>query len=222
MNPISTKRNKYYKNPKNNKIYTPLCICDFLFDLLNPIFKKRKRKGYIVDPSIGSGNLIFRFNDNKYKIIGYDIDNSSIAGSINNFHKYNFLETCIKINDVLFVICNPPFNTDIRNKKFLKENKLGKALLPELFADKVFSLYGESIPLILITPMGLRLNQRIKSDRWRKMRDKFPPITSIISLPLDIFPSVEFHSEIIIFNLPELDSHYWLPEKYINSISKGD
>ena len=37
-------------------------------------------------------------------------------------------------------------------------------------------------------------------------------ITSIISLPLNVFERVEFHSEILIFGLPELKAHYWLED----------
>jgi hypothetical protein len=33
-----------------------------------------------------------------------------------------------------------------------------------------------------------------------------------VSLPLDIFPGVEFHAEILIFNVKGIDAHYFLPE----------
>jgi len=52
-------------------------------------------------------------------------------------------------------------------------------------------------------PMGFRLNGQQKGNQ------KYPPISSIISLPLDIFPKVAFHSEILIFNLPNLQPHYF-------------
>ncbi len=60
--------------------------------------------------------------------------------------------------------------------------------------------------------MGFRLNQRKISKRWKWLRDNCPPITSIISLPLDIFDNVQFHSEILIFNVPKLKPHYFLPD----------
>ena len=73
--------------------------------------------------------------------------------------------------------------------------------------------------------MGMSHNQRMydknprritinKGQRYRKMRDIYPQITTIIPLPLDVFPSVEFHNQILIFNLPELKPYYHLPENY--------
>ena len=58
--------------------------------------------------------------------------------------------------------------------------------------------------------MGFRLNQRINSTRWKKIRDEYPPISTIISLPLDIFEDTLFHSEIIGFNTDKLKPHYFL------------
>jgi hypothetical protein len=76
--------------------------------------------------------------------------------------------------------------------------------------DKILELVDKDTPIILITPMGFRLNQRINSKRWRKMRDDYPPITSIISLPLDIFEDTLFHCEILCFNCYRLLPHYFL------------
>ena len=212
-NPLTTARNKYHSNIKNSTIYTPSGVCSFLFDLLNPVFKNTC--GKIIDPSIGSGNLIKTFLANKYEIAGFDINDDKDRPKQVEFINKNFLAETNEREDVSLVICNPPFNTDKRNKDFLKKIKKGKALLPELFIEKSFELYGDDIPLIIITPMGLRLNQRLHSKRWRKMRDEWPEITSIISMPLNIFDNVEFHNEIIIFNIPQLKPHYFIPEKYI-------
>ena len=76
--------------------------------------------------------------------------------------------------------------------------------------DKVLSLVDNEIPIIMICPMGFRLNQRIKSKRWRKIRDNYPEISSIISLPLDIFDDTLYHSEIICFNCDRFNPHYFL------------
>jgi type I restriction enzyme M protein len=62
----------------------------------------------------------------------------------------------------------------------------------------------------MICPFGYRLNQKLKSKRWKEIRDNLPPITTIISLPLDIFPNVEFHTEILCFNTNKLKPHYFL------------
>lgn len=208
MNPLSTSRNKYYLKPKNSSIYTPQKVADFLFDLVSPHIDKNKD---IIDPSVGSGNLVRKFNDSGYHVIGYDINDDPDRIPI-DFKNENFLAETEKNDNVGLVICNPPFNTDIRNKNFLKDNNKGKALLPELFSLKAFELYGATVPLIMFAPMGILFNQRKKSTRWREMRDSYPDITSIITMPLDIFPNVEFHNLILIYNMPLLKPHYFLPE----------
>jgi len=99
------------------------------------------------------------------------------------------------------VIMNPPFNLGGQGRK----------LAVEVFMDKVLEvLKDKTTPIVLITPMGFRLNQRIKSVRYKKVRDKYPPITSIISLPLDCFKDTLFHCEILIFNLKMPQFHYFL------------
>ena len=94
---------------------------------------------------------------------------------------------------------NPPFNVGY-----------GRKLSVEVFMDKVLELVNNDIPIIMITPMGFRLNQKENSKRWRKIRDTYPPITSIISLPLDIFEDTLFHCEIICFNCDKFKPHYFL------------
>jgi hypothetical protein len=96
------------------------------------------------------------------------------------------------------VFCNPPFNG------------YGQKLGSEVWLDKILKLFGEKIPIVLFAPMGFRLNGKQKGKRWNKfINSKYPPISSIISLPRDIFPEVEFHSEILIFNLSNLQPHYF-------------
>ena len=50
--------------------------------------------------------------------------------------------------------------------------------------------------MILFTPMGFRLNTRCSTrkqgERYNNIRDNFGKITSIVSLPLDVFPNVDF------------------------------
>jgi len=100
------------------------------------------------------------------------------------------------------VICNPPFNRDTKIK--------GRRLVPELFFDRAVELWGSTLAMVLICPMGFRLNQRKKSTRWRKLRIS-PQITSIVSLPLDIFEGVLFHSEVLMFGVHGLPAHSFLP-----------
>jgi type I restriction-modification system DNA methylase subunit len=214
-NPLTTSRNKYYENEKNSSIYTPPGVCQFLFDLIDPWFEHNPINKTILDPAVGSGNLLRPFAANGYNCIGYDINDDKERIKEVKFIKKNFLEENTRYPDVSLVICNPPFNTDQRNKDYLKENNLGKALLPELFAEQIFDLYGSDIPLMLFSPMGILFNQRTFSKRWKKMRDIWPEITTIITLPLNIFPNVEFHNLILIFNYPQLLGHYFLPEEYL-------
>jgi hypothetical protein len=47
------------------------------------------------------------------------------------------------------------------------------------------------------------------------LRDKAPAISSIISLPRDIFGSVDFHCEVLLFNMPRLKPHYFLEDRYL-------
>ena len=88
--------------------------------------------------------------------------------------------------------------------------RYGRKLAVEVFMDKVLQLCDNNIPIIMICPMGFRLNQRITSKRWRNMRDNYPKICSIISLPLDIFEDTLFHCEILCFNCDKLEPHYFL------------
>jgi type I restriction enzyme M protein len=63
--------------------------------------------------------------------------------------------------------------------------------------------------------MGFRLNSKKSGKRWIKFTNQvYPAISSIISLPRDIFPQVEFHSEILIFNITGLQPHYFFNPNY--------
>ncbi|CAI2192974.1 7723_t:CDS:2, partial [Funneliformis geosporum] len=73
----------------------------------------------------------------------------------------------------------------------------------------------KQVILILCNPpfngyVGFRLNLTTKSQRWQKsIQGTYPPISSIISLPKNIFEGVIFHSEILIFNVKGLKGHYF-------------
>lgn len=49
------------------------------------------------------------------------------------------------------------------------------------------------------------------------MRDVCPPITSTLSLPLDVFAGVEFHQQVLFFNIPGLPAHQFLPDGVIEA-----
>jgi ParB-like chromosome segregation protein Spo0J len=59
-------------------------------------------------------------------------------------------------------------------------------------------------------PKGATVNCGISA-----VEQNHPPITSIVTLPHDVFQSVKVHSEILLFNMPKLKPHYFLPDKYL-------
>jgi len=63
--------------------------------------------------------------------------------------------------------------------------------------------------------MGFCGNLTLSSSRLEKFNNgTYPPIKSVITLPKNIFEGVIFHSEILIFNIPGLKSHYFLPKNH--------
>jgi len=224
MNPLSTKRNKYHSNIKNSTVFTPPGVAQFIYDkAVFPLYcqNRQKTKTFIVlDPAIGGGNLVKPLEpltkSKKAYIIGYDIDNYN-PEPCDVFFQENFMDVKRVDAPVSLAIVNPPFNTDERNREWLKKHKKGKALIPEVFVDKLSELYPK-VPIIMIVPMGFLLNQRKKSNRWKKYsRTQDIKISSILMLPLDAFPGVEFHCCVVCFNFPEglLEPFYWFEEKYL-------
>lgn len=177
------------KGIKRSDTPTPIGIVDFITELISPLnFKK------ILDPACGKLNTEGKgilTSKLSCEVVQYDI-----------IFDRNFFDETEKINADC-VIVNPPFNQDTKGQ--------GRKLLPEAFLDKIIELCGKDIPIILITPMGFRLNCGKTSKRRKKLIGEYPEITSIISLPLDIFEGVKFHTEILCFNLPQLKPHYVYP-----------
>ena len=228
--PLTVRRNDYHKNPKSSAIYTPPGIAKFLFDILHkawplfpqpgghcganisatevrPVITRRCtccRPAFlaVLDPAIGSGQLTDPWFKGGYRISGCDIVKTD-GVEVHNFHRGPF-EKIEAMEHPDLVLCNPPFN-----------GAPGKRLYPEVFLAHVFKLFGPTTPVVMFMPMGFRLNQRRKSTRWRWLRDGEAKITSIISLPLDTFPGVEFHAEILVFNVAGIQPHYFLPEEAV-------
>ena len=208
--PLTVQRNDYHTNPKPSTIYTPPGIAKFLFDILynsmshnvvrHPQFKT------ILDPAIGSGCLTDPWKTAGCRILGRDIDPLLDRSQYDVCHIGRFEDvtdpTIFPTPDL--VLCNPPFN-----------GAPGKRLYPEVFLAHVFKLLGPTMPTVMFMPMGFRLNQRRRSTRWRWLRDCGAKITSIIALPLDTFPGVEFHAEILVFNVAGIQPHYFLPEEAV-------
>ena len=175
------------RNPRQNTVATPPGICRFLHDLISPHYKGQT----ILDPCAGKGALTKPWKG--VKVISYEISRGK-----------DFFGCPDRIACDL-VLCNPPFNSDDGDARFL----------PQLFLERILKVVPPRTPIALIAPMAMRLDQAKTWARWRWLRDKCPPITSIIALPHDIFTTVKVHSEILLFNMPTLKPHYFLPDKYL-------
>lgn len=169
------------KGTKRSDTETPLELCDMIYNIITEHYKPN----CILDTSCGDSRLTKKFDCKK---IEYEIKQGK-----------DFLLETKKLDEVDLVIQNPPFNIG-----------RGKKLAVEIFMDKVLELCNNNIPIVLITPMGFRLNQRYNSKRWKKLKNEYPPITNIISLPIDTYENTLFHSEVLIFNLPNADPHYFI------------
>lgn len=206
--PLTVTRNNYKRNPKPSTIYTPPGVARFLFDVLydsmsynvlrHPQFK------VVFDPAIGTGRLTDPWKDAGCRVLGCDIDPRVDESQCDFCHVGRFEDITDRelFSAANLVLCNCPFN-----------GAPGKRLYPEVFLSQVFNLFRPTMPAAMFVPMGFRLNQRQRSTRWRWLRDCGTEITSIVSLPLDAFPGVEFHSEIVIFNVRGIKPHYFLPEE---------
>lgn len=170
------------KGKKPTDTATPLDLCLYLYNLLN---KYDKENITILDCCCGDKRLTNNFKH--AKIINYEIKDG------NDFLK--------ETNEIKCDLCimNPPFNAGT-----------GRKLSVEVFLNKVLELCGKNIKIVMITPMGFRLNIRKKSKRRIDfINNHYPDITSIISLPLDTFENTLYHCEILIFNIPDLKPHYF-------------
>ena len=197
---INARGSNYHNDPKPNDICTPRPVAQFLFDLLSDM-----EITTVLDPAIGAGALTEPWRVSGRTIIGCDINPAS-ESCADIFHPGPFeviKDWSAPAPDL--VLCNPPFNA-----------ARGSDLYPEVFLRHLVRLFGNALPVAMFCPMGMRLNQRLRSRRWRWLRDEGPQITDIIALPLDIFPTVQFHSELILFNLPRIEHHRFLPQRYMN------
>jgi len=176
-----------FASTKPNDIETPAGVAQFLHDLISPKYAVKT----ILDPCAGSGVLTRTWKGRK--ILSCEIKNGK------DFFR------CPERIDCDLVLCNPPFNSGDGSSRLL---------LPQEFLRRILEVVPPRTPIVLFAPMGLRLNCSQDSKRYAWLRDECPPITSIISLPLDIFPNVLFHSEILLFNMGKLKAHYCLDEKY--------
>lgn len=200
-------RNNFYKREKVATVFTPTYVSEFLFQILQP--QVSPSSGIIFDPCVGRGSLLAPWQHQGYRTVGVDIDDQGFPKTI--VRNYLELERKDIRGEVGLVIMNPPFNIDRKTKAYIAKHYGGRPLLPEVWFSKAISLFGPRVPIAMFTPYGFRLNQTEHSARWKRFVDhEYPPITSIVSLPKDVFPNVLFHSEVLIFNLPRLKGHYFV------------
>jgi len=203
---INARGSNYHSDPRPNDIYTPAPLALFLFDLLDD-----QEFTTVLDPAIGAGALTEPWRASGRTIFGCDTNPAS-AHYADIFRRGPFEDIkrwSAPTPDL--VLCNAPCN-----------GGKGKGLYPEVFLRHLVGLFGNGLPIALFCPMGLRLNQRLRSGRYGWLRDSGPTITDIIALPLDIFPGVQFHMELVMFNLPNIEHHRFLPQKYLNQMLQQD
>lgn len=179
---------------RDSSIYTPTWLAEWLRDILYPAVKP----SVVLDPCVGLGRLVFPWYEYS-KVLGVDLEHH-VNVYLDKFIQYPFdaFDTWSHDKPDL-ILCNPPFGQCQRNMMW-----------PEVFLRTITQLFGKDQPTVMFVPHGFRLNLREKSRRRVWMREAGPEITSVVSLPLDVFPSVEFHCEILFFNIPNVKPHYWI------------
>jgi type I restriction enzyme M protein len=175
-------------HPRASNQETPAGVARFLFDLISPAYEVK----IILDPCAGDGALTSPWNERR--LIAFEIEQGK-----------DFFRCPDRIGCDL-VLCNPPF-TQAQDSPGLYP--------PERFLRRIALVVPPKTPIAMIVPMCMRLNQTRGSKRWRWLRDEAPAITSIVSLPRDVFGAVDFHCEILLFNMPRLKPHYFLPDGYL-------
>lgn len=166
---------------------TPPGVCRFLHDLISAKYKVKT----ILDPCAGKGNLTRPWKG--CKVIAFEATKGK-----------DFFAGPDRI-DCDLVLCNPPWSGG---------GKSAKSPIA-LFLERILQVVPKGTPIALIAHWSFRMDQDRGSTRWRWLRDECPAITGIITLPHDIWSDAKVHSEILLFNLPKLKPHYFLPDEYL-------
>lgn len=205
------RKNNFYKNEKNSTIFTPAGVSDFLRKILS---QNIPSGGTVFDPCVGAGSLLLPWT-NDYLTIGFDIENRGFPNTVIQDYLSLKKEQIDFTPDL--VLINPPFNINEGLKNSARTMGFsGRPLIPELFLAKTIELFGKDTKIVLFSPYGLRLNVDKNSKRLNNFLDHtYPEISSIISLPKDIYKNsgVVFHSEILLFNISGVSPHYFYDER---------
>jgi hypothetical protein len=203
--PLSVGHNQYHDQPKRSDIYTPPPVAEFIFELL-----RNHNYQTVLDPAIGQGALTAPWRAAGHSILGCDIEAASKPyADVFRIGPFEAITDWDAPKPDIAIV-NAPFNGADK-----------KALYPEVFLKSLVHLFGPNLPIVLFAPMGLLLNQRMRSTRWQWLRDCGLEITSILSLPLDVFRGVEFHAEVIFLNIAGLKPHYFLSHTAWASLLQG-
>ncbi len=197
-------RNNFYQNAKDSTVYTPSGVSEFLFSIFDGHIDKQLP---VIDPCVGAGSLLKPFGQADYTTIGIDIEDQGFPETI--FRNFLSIDRG-EFEKPSLVIANPPFNIDDKTRELATRIGGRRPLLPEIWLRKILQLWGRKVPICLFAPYGLRLNQTCTSKRWQAfITGIYPEISSIVSLPKDIYEGVLFHSEVLIFNVGGLKPHYF-------------
>jgi hypothetical protein len=166
---------------------TPPGVCRFLHDIIAPKYKVTT----ILDPCAGRGALTRPWKG--CKVIAFEATKGR-----------DFFAGPDRI-DCDLVLVNPPWSGG---------GKSAKSPIA-LFLERILEVVPPKTPIALIAHWSFRMDQDRGSARWRWLRDECPPITGIVTLPHDIWSDAKVHSEILLFNLPKLRAHYFVPDEYL-------
>lgn len=184
------------KHKTLNAIYTPTYVSEWLHKLT-----KHLKPAVVLDPACGEGSLLKPWCRDSMCL---GVDNSltlRLRLPPFTFAREDFL-SYIPPQTPDLVVCNPPWSG--------APNK-GQSY-PYLFLRRIVELYGPEIPIIFLCPMGFTHNQKMKSKRRQWFLGKnTPEISSVVSCPIDLYPNTLFHSQILLFNIKRVKSHYWCP-----------
>jgi len=190
---------------KSNDHPTPPALSSWIYHTVAPFH--RHTKPVVLDPACGNGALLSPWASGGWHTHGVDIKQPATRHVIHDFWKFDFCDTkifAVYDHQPSVVVCNPPFT----NSPVVDGVKM---MYPEVFARVIFHRYGDTVPLVMIVPAGFRHNVSCSSRRYNWLANEAPPITTIVSLPVDTFNGVQFHSEIVMFNIHGLPPHMTLP-----------
>jgi len=188
--------NKKDKKEKNSTVYTPELLSKELYNIVTNTYKDFKT---ILDPCIGLGGMTKYYFENGYNIVGADIEPGG-EEYCNTFYLQDIKEG-VYPEDLKpdLIIMNVPFNGNGRGKNLL---------FPHLFLKTMFDRFGEDIPLVMITGDNFLNNNTLHSKRLKYISDGNFEITSIMTLPLNVFENIKFNAQVLFFNMPKLKPYY--------------